>query len=128
MKLNSISGLVFYVADLEKTAKFYEFLGMRMGKRDDTSLTVYVNWFSIVFVAAGREEKSEFQKEATAKDKGQGVFVNIKVENADEAYEDLVKGGYIPSSIKPHDRPWGNREFVMLDPDGYKLVFFQKLK
>jgi catechol 2,3-dioxygenase-like lactoylglutathione lyase family enzyme len=27
---------------------------------------------------------------------------------------------------EPQLRPSGNREFVLRDPDGYKLVFFQK--
>jgi hypothetical protein len=27
---------------------------------------------------------------------------------------------------EPQRRPSGNREFVLRDPDGYKLVFFQK--
>jgi hypothetical protein len=27
---------------------------------------------------------------------------------------------------EPEVRPSGNREFVLRDPDGYKLVFFQK--
>ena len=33
-----------------------------------------------------------------------------------------------PNSIssEPEVRPTGNREFVLRDPDGYKLVFFQK--
>src|SRR6185312_7129181 len=49
MKIGSISGLVYAVSDLDKTAEFYETLGFRSGKRDDHQLTVYVNWFWLTF-------------------------------------------------------------------------------
>lgn len=29
--------------------------------------------------------------------------------------------------MAPRDWPWGNREFVLKDPDGYKLVFWHEL-
>lgn len=45
MKISSISGLVYVARDLETTAKFYETLGFRFGKRDEHQLTCYVNWF-----------------------------------------------------------------------------------
>jgi catechol 2,3-dioxygenase-like lactoylglutathione lyase family enzyme len=125
MKLNSISGLTCYVKDLDQTAKFYEAIGCRIGNRDETTLTVYVNWFSIKFCAQDKEEKAEFQKEANVTSKGGGIFINIKVDAIDEIYKELLSLGMKPSS-EPRDWPWGNREFVLRDPDGYKLVFFEK--
>jgi len=47
------------------------------------------------------------------------------VDDADASYQEVVAKGIKPSS-EPRDWPWGNREFVVRDPDGYKLVFFQK--
>ncbi len=127
MKLNSISALTYYVTDLEKTIKFYEDIGMRAGKRDDTTAVFYVNWFAMTFKQADKEYDKEFIKEATSENKGAGQYLQIKVDNVDEAYADAVSMGYKPSS-EPRDWQWGNREFVLRDPDGYKLVFFQKLK
>jgi catechol 2,3-dioxygenase-like lactoylglutathione lyase family enzyme len=119
MKLKSISGVVCYVSDIDKTAEFYEALGFRFGKRDANNLTAYVNWFWIEFHAGGKQAKQESLDAAS----GQLVFVGV--ENADEAYEELVSKGMKPQS-EPHDAPEGRREFVICDPDGYKIALFQK--
>ena len=125
MKLKSVSGLGLYVQDIARTAAFYEMLGFRMGERTDTNLKIYLNWFWMTFTAVSSEDKAAFQAEANAEPKGGGLYINIAVDNVDEVYNELVAGGHKPSS-EPRDWPWGNREFVMRDPDGYKLVFFQK--
>ncbi len=49
------------------------------------------------------------------------------VENVDDYYKQLLDKGIKPSS-EPKDWEWGNREFVVKDPDGYRLVFFNKVK
>jgi len=113
------------VQDISKTAEFYEALGFRIGERADDHLKVYLNWFWMQFNAVSSEDKPEFQAEAHAEPKGAGLYINIAVENVDEFYEGVLAKGMKPPS-EPRDWPWGNREFVMRDPDGYKLVFFQK--
>jgi catechol 2,3-dioxygenase-like lactoylglutathione lyase family enzyme len=30
------------------------------------------------------------------------------------------------AKTKPQDQPWGNREFMLHDPDGYHLVIFKR--
>ena len=126
MKMKSISGIVCYVKDTEKTAQFYEALGFQFDKREPDHLSIYLNWFWIDFHPQDKEEKPEFQKEAKLDNKGAGLFLYIGVEDVDEFYQELLKKGLKPSN-KPRDWPWGNREFVIRDPDGYKLVFFQKI-
>ncbi len=126
MEMKSVSGYTCYVEDIKKTSAFYEALGFRIGNQDDMSLTIYLNWFSIKFVARSTATDTEFEKEATFEPKGAGIYINIKVDNADDFYEGVVAKDMNPST-KPRDWPWGNREFVLRDPDGYKLVFFQKL-
>jgi uncharacterized glyoxalase superfamily protein PhnB len=77
------------------------------------------------FLLKGNENKPEFQKEANLSHKGAGIFISISVENVDEFYNALLTKGLKPSS-KPRDWPWGNREFVIRDPDGHKLVIFKR--
>lgn len=115
MKLKSISGIVCYVKDIDKTAKFYEALGFRFGNQESEYLTVYVNWFWI-----------EFRKGAksVAQDNGQATY--ISVEDVDLFYKELLKTDIKPES-EPKDTSSGKREFIVVDPDGYKLAFFQKL-
>jgi uncharacterized glyoxalase superfamily protein PhnB len=125
MKIKSVSGISCYVKNLSKTVKFYEALGFEVKKKDATHITVYSNWFWIDFIAMDKEARPEFKKEAQLSSKGTGVFTYLSVDNVDEFYKELVSKGMKPSS-EPQDQPWGNREFILHDPDGYKLVIFKR--
>ena len=57
--------------------------------------------------------------------KGCGTYLYLTVENVNEVYDALLSAGLKPSS-ESRDWPWGNREFVIRDPDGYKLVIFKR--
>jgi catechol 2,3-dioxygenase-like lactoylglutathione lyase family enzyme len=127
MKMKSIAGIVNYVADTKKTAEFYEALGFTITKREPDHLSIRLNWFWIDFHPQDKEDIPQFQKEALAENKGGGTFLYISVDDVDEFYQDVLAKGLKPSS-DPQDYPWGNREFMLRDPDGYKLVFFQKKK
>jgi len=126
MKLKSVSGMTIYVNDLPKTAKFYQDLGFTKVSADEKFARFRLKRFIIDFVAASKEEKEEFKEEASSQNKGAGVYFTISVDNVDETYEELIKKRFKPST-KPRDWPWGSREFVLRDPDRYKLVFSQKL-
>ena len=125
MKVSSVSGLVLVVKDLDKTAKFYDQLGFRFGRREDDRLVVYVNWFSVDFVTVGKGDKPEVQTEAKLSDRGAGVYFMVSVLDVDEFYQEALKEGFKPET-EPEDKPTGKREFIIRDPDGYKLVFFTK--
>ena len=125
MKIKSVSGFTIYVKNLDKTVKFYEDLGFDFKKRDENYATGYMNWYSINFITADKEMKPEFLKEAKSENKGSGFYINLSVDDVDETYKELIEKSYKPSS-EPRDWAWGNREFVLRDPDGYKLVFFKK--
>jgi catechol 2,3-dioxygenase-like lactoylglutathione lyase family enzyme len=125
MKMKSISALVLYVKDLDRTVDFYEALGFNFKIRKTARARAYLNWFWLEFLASDKEEKKEFLEEAKVEPKGGGLYIYISVDNIDAFYQELLVRHMKPSS-EPRDWPWGNREFVMRDPDGYKLVFFQK--
>jgi catechol 2,3-dioxygenase-like lactoylglutathione lyase family enzyme len=115
IKVNSISGVTYRVQDLDRTAEFYEGLGFRRGKEEQDRVTFYVNWFFATFVAS----------ETEAQGAGAGVSLYVKVDDVDSFHEALVSNGLKPEG-EPQKQPSGNREFVLRDPDGYNLVFFQK--
>jgi predicted enzyme related to lactoylglutathione lyase len=124
MKVNSISGIHCHVADLEKTADFYGKIGFRRGKEQPGRITFYVNWFFVTFVAQDQVGDAEPKDEAGPQ-KGAGLLVYLKVDDLDEFYEGVVKSGMKPAG-KPQKGSQGGREFMLRDPDGYKLVFFEK--
>jgi catechol 2,3-dioxygenase-like lactoylglutathione lyase family enzyme len=125
VKVNSISGLTCYVKDLTRTGEFYEAIGFRRGKEDPDHATFYVNWFFVTFIAQDREENAELRREAESSTKGTGLSVFIKVDDIEDFHKAVVSHGLKPLG-EPELRPSGYREFVLRDPDGYKLVFFQK--
>jgi catechol 2,3-dioxygenase-like lactoylglutathione lyase family enzyme len=116
MKIGSISGLVYQVTDLDKTAQFYETLGFRPGKRDDQQFTCYVNWFWLAFTT---------DRDKAGVEPGSGPTLYLKVDDIDDFYGAVLAHGLTPSSEPRKDRS-GRREFLLLDPDGNKLAFFAK--
>jgi catechol 2,3-dioxygenase-like lactoylglutathione lyase family enzyme len=126
MKMKNVEGMVCYVSDIDKTASFYEALGFQFDKRTPEHVSIYLNSFWIDFHPQDKEDKPDFQKEANLSNKGAGLFLYISVEDVDEFYHELIVKRLTPSS-EPRDWPWGNREFVIRDPDGYKLVIFKRI-
>jgi catechol 2,3-dioxygenase-like lactoylglutathione lyase family enzyme len=112
-KIKSISALVFYVKDLDKTRKFYEDLGFRFEDKKREYLKAYINWFSVEFYEGSDDNSSS------------GVHIQINVDDVDEFYKELAAKGMKPEH-EPKDIPAGRREFLLKDPDGYPLVFFTK--
>jgi catechol 2,3-dioxygenase-like lactoylglutathione lyase family enzyme len=116
MKVNSISGITCEVEDLARSAEFYETIGFRKGKEESDRVTFYVNWFFVTLVAQNR---AEFPA------KGAGLLLYIKVDDIEGVHAAVLSKGLEPVG-EPERQPSGNREFVLRDPDGYNLLFFQK--
>ncbi len=125
--MKSISGIICLVKDLEKTTKFYETLGFDFKKSNPgVSATAYLNWFWIEFLLENKVITEEFKDDVEVSRKGAGQYTHVAVDDIDDFYQTVLASGLHPSS-EPRDFPWGHREFVLIDPDGYKLVFFHKI-
>ena len=116
MKISSISGVVYPVSDLDRTAEFYQQLGFRLGKRDESQLTCYINWFWVTFTTDQNHSAAGEEASAT---------LYLKVEDIDDYYGGVLAQGLSPSTEPRKDRS-GRREFQLLDPDGNRLAFFTK--
>jgi catechol 2,3-dioxygenase-like lactoylglutathione lyase family enzyme len=125
MKIKSIAGNAWYVKDLAKTVEFYEKLGFLFRQKDERHATAYINWAWIDFLAIDKEDKPGFLKETKLENKGAGTYLYLSVDDIDATYHELLEMGFKPST-EPKNWPNGNREFVLRDPDRYKLVFFKK--
>jgi catechol 2,3-dioxygenase-like lactoylglutathione lyase family enzyme len=113
MKISSIAGLAYRVADLDRTVAFYESLGFRVGKRDERQATCYVNWFWVMFTVSDEGSMP-----------GSAPTLHMKVDDLDDFYGAVLAMGLAPET-EPHKQRSG-REFELLDPDGYRLAFFGK--
>lgn len=125
MKIKSVSGITCYVKNLNKTAEFYEQLGYDIKKRETNHVTAYSNWFWIDFLSIAKDERTSFTKGVDLSNKGAGMFLYMSVDNVDEFHAHLLSKGIKPLT-RPQDQPWGNREFILRDPDGYRLVIFKR--
>lgn len=128
MKMKSVSGVIFLVSDLDKSIEFYKALGFEFKKQNPgISAHAYLNWFWIELLLKDKVVTEEFKTDVVSEQKGRGIYPHINVDDVDAFYEGVIMRGLKPLH-EPADFPWGHREFVLDDPDGYKLVFFTKIK
>lgn len=128
MKIKSVAGIICLVQELEPIITFYETLGFEFKKQvPGVSATAYLNWFWIEFLLEDQVVTEAYKPDVPVSPKGAGQYIHLSVDDVDGFYEDAVAKGLQPAS-KPEDFSWGHREFVLIDPAGYKLVVFSKLK
>ncbi len=120
------TGLTFWVQDQKVSEGFYQKIGFEVVGSSDMMATLKLDDFELMLVSA-KGSSGEFATDALADKKGKGLYVNLSVEDVDKKYQELKAAGIEPKT-EPRDWPWGNREFVLKDPDGYKIVFWQKIK
>jgi catechol 2,3-dioxygenase-like lactoylglutathione lyase family enzyme len=64
---------------------------------------------------------------------GRGINLQIETDNVDDLYDRVNKSGarvFLPLEEKWYrvdEQQLGNRQFIVMDPDGYLLRFFQDL-
>ena len=118
-----VTNLLFWVSDNTLSEKFYKKVGFTVDHSDDEYSEVALEGFKIGLITM--RDESEFTADSLAGERGKGMYVYISVEDVDAWHVELSRAG-IKSVAEPRDWPWGNREFVVKDPDGYKLCFWQK--
>lgn len=117
------TGLLFWVQENRLSEKFYKKLGFDAVKSADDHSIMKLGNLEITLVNMRDEEP--FTNDSMTSAKGRGMYVYIEVEDVDQEYQRQAILGLTPAT-KPKDWDWGNREFILKDPDGYKLVFFTK--
>lgn len=120
-----ITNLLFWVQENKLSEKFYKKLGFEVLQSDDEHSLVVLNGFNIDLVSTRDEDR--FTKDSMSGDKGRGIYIYISVDDVDAKFNDLTDAGLKPHT-EPENWPWGNREFILKDPDGYKLCFWQQIK
>lgn len=119
-----ITQLLLWTQENKLSEKFYKKLGFGVLSSDDDVSVVSLQDFHITLVNMRDEEL--FTNDSLAGEKGKGMYIYIAVDDVDTMYGQLIRKGIQPAT-KPKDWHWGNREFIVKDPDGYKLCFWQKI-
>jgi len=121
--MNTIS-LLLWVQESDISRKFYKKLGFDVVVADDDHSIVKLDNLEITLV--NMRDEPGFAKDSLGADKGRGVYLYIRVGNVDDKYQSLQNAGFVPYT-HPRNWPWGNREFILKDPDGYKICFWSPI-
>ena len=117
------TNVLLWVQENRISEKFYKKLGFEVTASTDEYSEMQLDDFQIVFVNMRDEE--EFAGDALGGLKGKGMYIYFWVKDVDAEYKRLLQLGISPAT-EPRDWPWGNREFILKDPDGYKLCFWHE--
>lgn len=121
---------VLNVSNVDKSLEFYKMLGLKTSKSTMPTMT----WGN-VFSGAGsimlypKNDIAPNQAPDTrawvSGDLGKGVVVTIGVPNATKTYEKARSfGAEIDEQLV--DAPWGGKQFMVIDPDGYVVQLVDK--
>jgi len=120
--MKNLNTILLYVADLQASAEFYNQLGFTVSGEDRSMIRATLGSITLTLL----DQREAFFQQDTPREKGAGLFLEIETDDVNGCYEELIGKGLKPSG-EPHDWPWGNREFAVKDPDGYRIVFWQKI-
>lgn len=73
------------------------------------------------FMKPGLESQATIYRNAF---QGQGVWIAIDVEDVDAEYQRIKTMG-TPIEVEIRDEPWGDRHFVLVDPNGIGVDIVQ---
>jgi uncharacterized glyoxalase superfamily protein PhnB len=118
-----VTNILLWVQENQISEKFYRKLGFSVDVSTDAYSEVSLGGFRIMLI--NMRDEDEFAGDSLAGEKGKGMYIYLHVDDVDLHYAKLVDEGFEPHTV-PRDWPWGNREFVLKDPDGYKLVFWRE--
>lgn len=131
--------LHFNCKDVGAAVKFYtEVLGFELetcwpSEGDPQWANVTLEGQSIMFGAAMENCETQdkgFQESLVAdwkKAPGGGVLVYVRVDDIDEFYNEVVDNGAKPA-CEPKDEFYGVRNFMLQDPEGYRIAFYSPLQ
>lgn len=119
----NITSLLLWVQESKLSEKFYTKLGFEVKESNDSHSVVSLPRLDVQLVSMRDEDK--FSRDSMSAEKGLGMYIYINVDDVDEKFKELISLGFNPAT-KPKDWEWGNREFILKDPDRYKLCFWSK--
>ena len=119
-----VTNVLYWVDSLDKSRDFYKKLGFTIKTDDSHYVEMELGQFGITLVPIA-EAEPEFQHDSHASEKGKGMYLYINVKDVDAKHQELKKLNL--DATQPKNWEWGNREFVVKDPDGYKVCFWQAI-
>ena len=123
----------FDVTNLNKTIEFYKTCGFKIEYDRPESKFVFMSLDEIQFMFCELKDINKWETGKLEYPFGRGINFQLEVDNVDNIYTSLKNAGY-PIMIdmdenwyRQDDKLLGNKEFLVQDPDGYLLRFFEDL-
>ena len=121
------------VTSLEKSLKFYKTIGFKVEYDRPEDKFAFISLGKIQFMLQEVSTNDKWNLGKLTYPSGNGINFQLEVDNLDEIYNNLKKSNYkITFDIEENwyrqdNKLLGNKEFLIQDPDGYLLRFFEDL-
>lgn len=125
--MEKVAGIILLTDDVVASVLFYKNLGFEIIKEvPDVATTVALDQFWIELLDKNKVVSEEYKEDINAPKNGAGSYLQIQVKNVDDFYQSVINKG-IQVNGKPENYPWNHREFILIDPSGYKIAFFEPI-
>ena len=121
------------VTNLENSLKFYKTIGFKIEYDRPENKLVCISLGKIQFMLQEISNNDKWNVMELTYPFGNGINFQLEVDNVNEIYKELKENNYkITFEIEENwyrqgNRLLGNKEFLIQDPDGYLLRFFEDL-
>lgn len=121
------------VTNLEESLKFYKTIGFKVEYDRPENKFAFLSLGEIQFMLQELSNNEKWNVGSLKYPFGNGINFQLEVDNLDEIYNNLKNSNY--KIIFDIEENWyrqdnkllGNKEFLIQDPDGYLLRFFEDL-
>ena len=121
------------VTNLENSLKFYKTIGFKIEYDRPENKFVFISLGKIQFMLQEISNNDKWNVMELTYPFGNGINFQLEVDNVNEIYKELKENNYkINFEIEENwyrqgNRLLGNKDFLIQDPDGYLLRFFEDL-
>ena len=121
------------VTNLENSLKFYKTIGFKIEYDRPENKFAFISLGEIQFMLQEISDNDKWNVAPLIYPFGNGINFQLEVTNLNEIYNNLKTANYkITFDIEENwyrqdDKLLGNKEFLIQDPDGYLLRFFEDL-
>ena len=122
------------VTNLEESLKFYTAAGFKLEYDRPENKFAFISLGEIQFMLQEISDNDKWEVAPLTYPFGNGINFQLEVNNLDEIYNNFKNNNYkISFDIEENwyrqdDKLLGNREFLIQDPDGYLLRFFEDIE